>query len=163
METNTLIQILNNLIERYKTLLKENGRVASGDLLNSITGEVRVENNLYSFIINLNDYWKYLENGVNGTAVDNGSTYSFKGKTVNTDAIENWITVKGIVPHSINNKVPTTKQLAYVISRSIAQNGIKGGHYLKNSLQSTDFVHNIIEEFSNKVNIEIDKITKINI
>ena len=58
MEKNALIQILNNLIERYKTLLKENGKVASGDLLNSIKGEVRVDNNLYTFIINLNDYWK---------------------------------------------------------------------------------------------------------
>lgn len=163
MEKNALIQILNNLIERYKTLLKENGKVASGDLLNSIKGEVRVDNNLYTFVINLNDYWKYLENGVNGTAVDNGSTYSFKGKTVNTDAIEKWITVKGIVPHSINNKVPSTKQLAYVISRSIARNGIKGGHYLNNSLQSTNFINNIIEEFSKQVNIEINKITEVNI
>lgn len=163
MEKNTLIQILDNLIEKYKTVLKENGKVASGDLLNSIKGEVRVENNLYSFIIKLNDYWKFLEEGVNGTAVDNDSTYSFKGKTVNTDAIERWIEVKPIVPHSINNKVPTTKQLAYVISRSIARNGIKGGHYLKNSLQSTDFIHNIIEEFSKQVNIEINKITEVNI
>ena len=105
----------------------------------------------------------YLGYELECTVVDNGSTYSFKGKTVNTDAIEKWITVKGIVPHSINNKVPSTKQLAYFISRSIARNGIKGGHYLNNSLQSTDFIHNIIEEFSKQVNIEIDKITKINI
>lgn len=163
MEKNTLIQILNNLIERYKTILKENGRVASGDLLNSIKGEVRVDNNIYTFVINLNDYWKYLENGVNGTAVDNVSIHSFNCKTVNTDAIEKWITVKGIVPHSINNKVPSNKQLAYVISRSIARNGIKGGHYLINSLQSTNFINNIIEEFSKQVNIEINKITKIDI
>lgn len=163
METNTLKSILDKLIENYKSLLTNDNKISSGELLNSISGEVRVENNLYSFVINLNDYWKFLENGVNGTAVDNGSTYSFKGKTVNTDAIERWIEVKPIVPHSINNKVPTTKQLAYLISRSIARNGIKGGHYLNNSLQSTDFVHNIIEEFSKQVNIEINKITKINI
>ena len=163
MEKNTLIQLLNTLIEKYKTLLEEDNKVASGDLLNSIQGEVRVDNNLYTFVINLNDYWKFLEYGVNGTAVDNGSTYSFKGKTVNTDAIEKWITVKGIVPHSINNKVPSTKQLAYVISRSIARNGIKGGHYLNSSLQSTDFINNIIEEFSKQINIVINKITKINI
>ena len=163
MEKNTLIQILNNLIEKYKTILKEDGKVASGGLLNSIQGEVRVDNNLYTFVINLNDYWKFLEYGVNGTAVDNGSTYSFKKKTVNTDAIEKWITVKGIVPHSINNKVPSTKQLAYVMSRSIARNGIKGGHYLNSSLQSTDFINNIIEEFSKQVNIEINKITEVTI
>ena len=163
MEKNTLIQILNNLIERYKTLLEEDNKVASGDLLNSIQGEVRVDNNLYTFVINLNDYWKFLENGVNGTAVDNGSTYSFKSKTVNTDAIEKWISVKKIVPHSINNKVPSTKQLAYYISRSIARNGIKGGHYLNNSLQSTDFINNIIEEFSKQINIVINKITKVTI
>lgn len=163
MEKNTLIQILNNLIERYKTLLKEDNKVASGDLLNSIKGEVRVDNNLYTFVINLNDYWKFLENGVNGTAVDNGSTYSFKKKTVNTDAIEKWISVKKIVPHSINNKVPSTKQLAYYISRSIARNGIKGGHYLNSSLQSTDFINNIIEEFSKQINIVINKITEVTI
>lgn len=163
MEKNTLIQILNNLIERYKTVLKENGRVASGNLLNSIKGEIRVDNNIYSFIINLNDYWKFLENGVNGTAVDNGSIYSFNSKAINTDAIEKWITVRGIVPHSINNKIPSTKQLAYAISRSIARNGIKGGHYLNNSLQSTNFINNIIEEFSKQVNIEINKITEVTI
>lgn len=163
MEKNTLIQLLNNLIERYKTLLKENNKVASGDLLNSIKGEVRVDNNIYTFVINLNDYWKFLENGVNGTAVDNGSTYSFKKKTVNTDAIEKWISVKKIVPHSINNKVPSTKQLAYYISRSIARNGIKGGHYLNSSLQSTDFINNIIEEFSKQINIVINKITEVTI
>lgn len=69
MEKNALIQILNNLIEKYKILLKENDKVASGDLLNSIKGEVRVDNNLYTFVINLNDYWKYLENGAKRSEV----------------------------------------------------------------------------------------------
>ena len=57
-------------------------------------------------------------------------------------AIEKWvekrIEVKPIIPDSRNGKVPTTRQLAFVIARSIGEKGTKGTHVLDKTIKSSD-------------------------
>lgn len=159
METNPL----NNLIVKYKQLLTEAGKVSSGALINSITGRVVYQNNVYQYELHLNDYYKYLEYGVNGTEKNNSSPYSYKSKRVNTNSIEEWIRLKPVVPRVVNTKVPTTTQLAYAISRSIAKRGITPGHFLEKALNDSNFTALILKDCEQKINDQIDKITNFDV
>ena len=88
-------------------------------------------------------YGAFIEEGVNGTEVEHGSKYSFKGKNVNQKAIIKWlkspkirlrVTAKGPKQgRFIEKNERTIKQAAYMIGRSMALNGIKGIGYMAKS------------------------------
>lgn len=121
--TNDILLVVNQIADEYRKTLIEDGKVASGNLKN-FTTEIKQSGKWFSIIFNLPDYWKYVENGRSA------------GKLPPINAIEKWITVKPIIPKSIDNKVPTTHQLAFMIARGIANNGIKPTRALQNSLNS---------------------------
>ena len=146
--TNEILQVVNQIADAYRNTLKEEGKVASGNLVN-FTTEIKQEGKWFSIIFNLQDYWKYVENG------------RAAGKFPPISAIENWISVKPIVPRAINGKVPSTQQLAFLIARGIAKNGIKPTKALQNALDS-QVVSNledllcdlIIQQLENEINEE---------
>jgi len=121
--TQEIVEIVNQIAEQYRTTLKNEGKIASGDLVN-FTTDIQQEGKWFSIIFNLQDYWKYVENGRQ------------PGKFPPIDAIARWIEVKPIIPRAINNKVPTTKQLAFLIGRSISENGIQPTKALQTTLES---------------------------
>ncbi len=82
-------------------------------------------------------YGRFIHAGVNGTKESVGSPYSFKKKTVNTDAIYEWLKVKKVrlrrtrinkYGQKVSEFVPNTERnyrsAAYVIGRSVAEKGI---------------------------------------
>ena len=79
------------------------------------------------------DYWQYVENGRKS------------GKFPPLDKILDWIRVKQILPTEINGKLPTERQLAYLIGRKISEEGTEGTHDLANSQET------IRREFENKI------------
>lgn len=146
--TDEILQIVNSIATQYKNTLKLEGKVATGNLSN-FTTEIQQDNRWFSIIFNLQDYWKYVENGRK------------PGKFPPIDVITRWIQVKPIIPKAINNKIPTTKQLAFLIGRSIAENGIKPTKALQSTLDSqivTDLEDTlcdlIINQLENEINTE---------
>ena len=121
--TTDITNIVSQIAKAYKDTLVNAGKVASGNLSN-FTYNIEQDNKYFSIVFNLPDYWKYVENG------------RAAGKFPPINAIEKWITVKPIIPKSIDNKVPTTHQLAFMIARGIANKGIKPTRALQNSLNS---------------------------
>jgi len=124
METNTLIQFPKTtevlerygqeFIELYKRNLVASGRPASGDLINSLRYEVKMDRQAFAVDIHLKDYWKYIEDGT-------------RPHWPPVDAIRRWIEVKPIIPRPMaNGKLPTTNQLAYLIGRKISRVGTEG-------------------------------------
>lgn len=106
----------------YQDKLIKEGRVASGDLLNSV--ECRVESNgrEYSVILNLADYWRYIETGT-------------EPHWPPPSALLRWITIKPVLPRpGKGGKIPTPRQLAYLIGRKIAEEGTEGSYALTNSV-----------------------------
>ena len=80
------------------------------------------------------DYWKYIENGRN------------PGKFPPTSKILEWIMVKPVIPRpDQNGKLPTPKQLAYLIGRKIANEGYEGSHDLQRANDT------ILEKYQNKI------------
>ena len=106
----------NFIITTYKSQL-EAEQMNNGELYRTISYSVSTGNSGWVISVSLADYWKYVEYGRR------------PGKMPPVSAIENWIKVKQIIPHSMTLKsgktvIPTIPQLSFLIARSIGRRGI---------------------------------------
>ena len=142
--TNELNDIVKDLLQRYKDSIGEHN--ASGNLEKSASYRCTFNGKFFEVIFNLQDYWKYLENGT-------------KPHFPPIDAIERWVTIKKLIPRAgSNGKVPSTKQLAYLIAREISINGTKPTKLLQNTINSSDdLINAICDELTKQLEQELDK------
>ena len=123
MNLTELHQVLqdyaNDIRERYKDALANNGHIASKKLMDSIKTQVVVGEQAYEVTMTLEHYWKYVE-------------YDTKPHFPPPDALLKWIEVKPVIPRpGKNGRIPTPKQLAYLIGRHINTFGTTGTHDLQ--------------------------------
>ena len=130
----------NFIVTNYKRQL-EAEQMNNGELYRTISYSVSTGNSGWVISVSLADYWKYIENGRRAGA-----------KMPPVSAIENWIKVKQIIPHSMTLKsgktvIPTIPQLSFLIARKISRDGIRPRPFFKQSFESAkrEFLH-IIEE-----------------
>ncbi len=113
-ETRAVLErYAQKLIEQYRANLREENSFAAGTLYNDISFTVRMGTSRHSVVITLADYWKYVENGRRA-----GS------KMPPIGAIEQWISVKPIIPEVRNGRTPSVRSLAFLIARAIGRRGI---------------------------------------
>ena len=160
METSTLsfdnLQIaldsfINDFIKTYKSLLIRDDKKASGNLISSLKPiTIQFKNNKFEADISIASYWKYVEYGRR------------PGKFPPINKILNWIKVKPVIPRPMNGlKPPTEPQLAFLIARKIARDGIKAGNQFKEALDMTWNRHynNISNAITEDLNQAIDLVT----
>ena len=134
-----LNEFADTLINEYKDKLASEGW-QSGKLYNSIK-KVSVKNTKGNFMLTLNleEYWKYIEEGRKAGKQPN------RKKMPPMTEIRKWIDKKNIIPRPIKLKSgrefsPTRNTLAFLISRSILNNGFKTAippkPFFKTSLQT---------------------------
>lgn len=104
------------IINNYKSQL-EAEQMNNGELYRTISYSVSTGTGGWVISVSLADYWKYVEYGRR------------PGKMPPVSAIEHWINVKQIIPHSMTLKsgktvIPTIPQLSFLIARSIGRRGI---------------------------------------
>ena len=118
---------INDFMNTYKSLLMRDGKKASGNLINSIRNvDIAFQNREITGEISLASYWKYVEYGRR------------PGKFPPLQNILDWIKIKPVIPRPVNGlKAPSEKQLAFLISRKIARDGIKAGNQLQEALEIT--------------------------
>lgn len=123
-DTTELEAILRELGENVKKgyiqKLKDHGRPTQENTLAS-TVEVVVDHSgtQYTVSLNLQDYWKYVEEGT-------------RPHWPPPQAIMHWIEVKPVLPRpDEQGRIPSPRSLAYLIGRKIAREGTKGTHDLK--------------------------------
>lgn len=108
--------------EAYKRNLEKDGRKASGTLIDSIELQIQTHGTTIIVLLNVADYYYYVEQGRKA------------GKRPPFGKILQWVQEKPIIPREgPNGKLPTEKQLAFLISRKIGNEGYDG----KPSLQET--------------------------
>jgi len=95
-------------------------------LLNSVEYIVDVGTVSLTVSLKLADYWKYVEHGRK------------PGKFPPVDKIISWIKNKPVLPYEVNGKLPTENQLAYLIGRKIATEGIEAGNQLRSTLEQAN-------------------------
>lgn len=107
----------------YKDKLIEHGHLATAGLLNSVHAVVERGDGRVAVDINLAEYWKYVE-------------YDTRPHFPPPSALLKWVLVKPIVPTpDAKGRIPTPKQLAFLIGRKIAREGTKGTHSLEEAVR----------------------------
>lgn len=97
----------------------------SDRLVDTITAEVTVDGKTFTASLNMNKYWEYVEYG---TGPERGRSQYWP----NSSAIAKWIEIKPVIPRPDGNgRIPTPKQLTYLIGRKIHESGTKGSHDFK--------------------------------
>ena len=130
MEANALVsfpnleRVLEEFAERardqYKGLLVQRKKIASGDLYNSVECLVDQNGSTYEVKLELEHYWKFIEEGIAPAG-----KYKNAGWKIYPFILD-WIKVKPVIPRPMaNGKLPSEKSLAYLITRSIKEHGIK--------------------------------------
>lgn len=116
----TLMDLAREIEDNYKEELAANGRYTTEyGLIDSVKTQVVVGDRGYNITMELNDYWKYVENDT-------------KPHFPPPSKILNWIRIKPIIPRpDKNGRLPSEEQLAYLIGRKISRVGTKGSHDLQ--------------------------------
>ena len=131
IQWNHLREVLNRyaevFIRKAQDHLQENGSIASGTLSESMVPyKVEIEDDAFRVYLEIEDYWKYVENGRG------------PGRYPPVDKIEKWITDKPIAPQPDNNgRIPTVKQLSFLIGRKIAEEGTTPQPFFERSKEET--------------------------
>jgi hypothetical protein len=143
--TEDIKTVASELLERYKDNIKSSGHNASGDLANTASYNVTFDGRYFEISFNLQEYWRYLEQGT-------------KPHFPPISAIENWIRIKPLVPRAYKGKVPTTRQLAFLIARGISKNGTKGTKLLSDTINnSDDLIDRLVDLIEKQLEEEIEK------
>lgn len=136
---------ISELVDRISNLYRDNLQdcKASGRLEN-FTTQIDLDNKRLLVTFLLEDYWRYVEYGRRA------------GKMPPISAIENWIKIKPIIPDPINNKIPDTRQLAYLIARKIGREGTPAQRPLERALYS-DEMESLISAIKQEITSQIYK------
>lgn len=99
------------------------------ELKNNINFFLEVNDTTFEIWFKAPEYWKFANYGRG------------PGKFPPSDKIEKWIIRRKITPYPTRNgRTPTRKQLTYLISRKIAEEGFKGSGFLEKGLdQQQDY------------------------
>lgn len=123
----------------YQDKLIKGDKIATGDLMNNVEYIIEKDSRSVSVSLQLEDYWRFVEEGRS------------PGRFPPVDKILDWIRVKPIVPDENNGRLPTENQLAFLIGRKIAEEGIEGTHYLQESQEE------VLVEFEDKLSEAVGK------
>lgn len=110
---------------RYQENLIESDRKASYNLIESVQYHTVINGQEFAIDLELADYWKYVEDDT-------------RPHWPPVDKILEWVHIKPVLPTPINGKLPTEKQLAFLISRKISEVGTTGSHDLERTMEEID-------------------------
>jgi hypothetical protein len=118
---------IDDSIKRSKKMLQDKGRNASGTLSASITPlpqTIDADGNM-EWTIEMNDYWKFIDEGVNGTKTFRNSTMSFRDKAPPAENIQDWIISRGIKPLNGGTDAKDYEQMIRFIQKRVKEKGIE--------------------------------------
>ena len=123
-------------------------------LSDTITTQVTIDGKSFTASLMMNRYWEYLEEG---TGPARGRAQYWPPSS----AIAKWIEIKPIIPRpDARGRIPTPKQLTFLISRKIHDVGTEGTHGFKTTRDA--IVPMYIERIGNALSEDVgDYILKL--
>lgn len=149
LDTTKIKQIVDDFVAALKQKLDNNGTNSSGKLGKSIRGKIKYDGKWLNITLSIENYWKYVE-------------YGTRPHFPPVDAIQKWIQVKPVLPQPLKNgKLPTQKQLAFLIARKISRVGTKPQPFFNPTLEDFDLANKIynavMEEITEQISENIDE------
>lgn len=115
-------EMAEDLAANYRDQLLRSDRVASRALYNSVSARVEANGHAWEVKMSMLEYWKYIERGT-------------RPHWPPVSKILEWVQIKPVIPRpGRDGRVPTPKQLAYLIARKIAREGTEGKPDLKDTV-----------------------------
>lgn len=143
---NEINYLSRQLLAKYRERLTNDGINATGNLASTADYEIKVEGTNVVVYWKLQEYWKFVEYGRQPG-----------GNFPPPDKIENWIRVKPIVPRANSNgKIPSVKQLVYLISRKIVREGITPKNTISLTLrENNDLIVGMMNRIAEMLQVNI--------
>lgn len=161
------LSIRANLIDGLRNELIKAGKDQPGSLLQSVDGDVVSEPNKIVLEIDMNKYWRFVNDGVDGTAKSVGSQYKFKKKNLPRAAMLQFIKVRGIKPNSTKKIEASKKKINKVRKKIVKQNNLNelaflfGRKIAKYGIEPTHFYDNVINDsFKKELTTMVSKALK---
>ena len=145
LDLNTIKDITNLFAAALKDRLADDNSIATGTLANSIKDIVKFDGKYLTVSIQLEDYWKWVENGRKA------------GKFPPVEKIKEWIKVKPVLPYTKGKRLPNENQLAYLIGRKIAREGTRANPFLEPTIRDFKLVDKIYAAVNSMLTDEINK------
>ena len=146
LDLNTIKDITNLFAAALKDRLADDNSIATGTLANSIKDIVKFDGKYLTVSIQLEDYWKWVENGRKA------------GKFPPIEKIKEWIKVKPVLPYTRGKRLPNENQLAYLIGRKIAREGTRANPFLEPTIRDFKLVDKIYAAVNSMLTDEINKV-----
>lgn len=119
--TATVERWFQTFIDATKKNLDQDGSNASDKLSQSIRFNTKIFGFEYSFLLIMEDYYKFVDEGRK------------PGKMPPVSEIKKWIIQKGLITRSQSRRSPNIQKevnsLAFIIARKISKKGKKGTHF----------------------------------
>lgn len=140
--------ICQQMVQRYRDILAKDNINASKQLSDTVSYEFTWNGSVFELYFVLQHYWKYIE-------------YGTRPHFPPIEPIEKWIRIKPLIPKPNKGRVPTTRQLAFMIARKISRVGTEAKHPLYQTInQSDDLIDQIedilIKSIENQIDNDID-------
>lgn len=166
MEDNLFDNLMNALDDYgqavkdlYQKRLLADNKKATGNLINNIECKIAYQGTTFTVFLELEDYWRYVEEGRKA------------GKFPPVDEILEWVKIKpDLLTPMENGKSPTEEQLAFLISRKIANEGIPAGNQLAETVTDInrqylpilqEAIQKDFDTYTMKIFSEVGKMIKI--
>ena len=142
-----VIEVCNQIADIYRKKMDAADYNKQGELYN-FKWTTEWKDNLFEVYFDLPSYFPFSEYGRR------------PGKMPPVNKILQWIEFKHLVPRSNNGRVPTTRQLAFAISKHIALHGTEGKHLFEKTLDDPNLdklADNLVELITAEFEKEIEK------
>ena len=136
-------EVCNQIADIYRKKMDAAGYDKNGELYN-FKWTTEWKDNLFEVNFDLPPYFHFAENGRR------------PGKMPPVNKILQWIEFKHLVPRPNNGRVPTTKQLAFAISKHIALHGTEGKHLFEKTLDDPN-LDNLADKLVELITAEFEK------
>jgi hypothetical protein len=152
-----LYRYLFTVATQIVSQLKESARqqMGGGTILEQSIGQgpeplVQVEGNDVKITITANEYWKFVNDGVNGVLSNVGSPHSFRTLFPNrkmAESLQRGMSMKGL---SLPQGFKDYESYSYASAVKLKKEGIKPNHFVDNVL-TPEFLQFITKELSNEL------------
>ena len=96
---------IRTFLDTYVDEIKRNTPKFTGDLAQSISGEYVADGNNISISISANDYFNFVNEGVNGTENNYGSRFSYRDKKPPIGSITPYAKALGVSPYALATSI----------------------------------------------------------
>lgn len=155
-----LVELGKAISEAFKEYIEENDISSSGTLSQSI---VSIPVNNFAVEIQADEYFNYIDQGVNGLKRNQNAPYSFKfpnPSRSHAEAIRKWIPTRGL---SLPSGFKSFESYSYAIARKVKEKGIEPRNII-DGVMTKDTIEQIQEQIFNVtgviVNFAFDRTTK---